>query len=166
MSLIANFNWPLHQLDVKNVFLNREVEEKVIMHLPPGFDQLLGHSKVLKLKKSLHDLKHSSWTWFKHFTNVVKGYSYFQIQADHTLLYKRSRNNKISILIVYVYDIIITCDDFEGMTDLKKWLSRDFEIKDLGEIKYFLGTEFARSREGILSIHENTFLIYSKRQKY
>ncbi|XP_024026660.1 uncharacterized protein LOC112093094 [Morus notabilis] len=65
------------------------------------------------------------------------------------MFYKRSEKGKISIFIVYVDDIILTGDDHEGITDLKKKMARDFEIKDLGMLKYFLGMEFSRSKEGI-----------------
>jgi hypothetical protein len=51
LSLAANLDWPLHQLDVKNVFLNGDLEE-VSMDGPPVFEEKFG-SKVCKLKKSL-----------------------------------------------------------------------------------------------------------------
>ena len=35
------------------------------------------------------------------------------------------------------------------MERLKKRLATEFEIKDFGMLKYFLGMEFARSKEGI-----------------
>ncbi|RVX14701.1 Retrovirus-related Pol polyprotein from transposon RE2 [Vitis vinifera] len=53
------------------------------------------------------------------------------------------------MLIVYVDDIILTGDDSLELERLKKVLTREFEIKDLGPLKYFLGMEFARSRKGI-----------------
>ena len=36
LSIIANLNWPLLQPDVKNVFLNEDLEE-VYMDAPPSF---------------------------------------------------------------------------------------------------------------------------------
>jgi hypothetical protein len=46
-----------------------------------------------------------------------------------------------SILAFYVDDIIITGDDQEEMKRLKECLSNEFEVKDLGNLKYFLGIE-------------------------
>ena len=53
-------------------------------------------------------------------------------------------------MIVYVDDIILTGDDIEEIERLKKILGKEFEIKDLGQLKYFLGMEVARSKNGIL----------------
>ena len=59
LSLTANYDWPLHQLDVKNAFLNGDLEEEVFIFLPPGFEERMGKDKVCKLKKSLYGLKQS-----------------------------------------------------------------------------------------------------------
>ena len=53
------------------------------------------------------------------------------------------------ILIVYVDDIILTSNYEEELVRLKKLLAKEFEIKDPGYLKYFLGMEVARSRRGI-----------------
>ena len=139
LSLVANFKWPLHQLDVKNAFLNGELEEEVFMTLPPGFEEELGRTKVCRLKKSLYGLKQSPRAWFERFGTVVKGLSYTQSQADHTLFYKHSTKNKIAILIVYMDDIILIGDDSLELKILKERLAEAFEIKELGPLKYFLG---------------------------
>ncbi|XP_016743045.1 uncharacterized mitochondrial protein AtMg00810-like [Gossypium hirsutum] len=46
-------------------------------------------------------------------------------------------------------DIILIEDDFEEIMNLKKLLAIEVEINDLGTLKYFLGIEMARSKEGI-----------------
>ena len=65
------------------------------------------------------------------------------------MFYKHSKDGKIAILIVYVDDIVLTGSDKEELERLKRRLATEFEIKDLGALKYFLGMEFARSKEGI-----------------
>jgi Reverse transcriptase (RNA-dependent DNA polymerase) len=57
MSLAAVRRWPLHQLDVKNVFLNGILEEEVYMTQPSGFVVQEEASKVCRLRKSLYSLK-------------------------------------------------------------------------------------------------------------
>ena len=46
-------------------------------------------------------------------------------------------------------DIILTSNHEEKIDLLKKLLTKEFEIKDLRNLKYFLGMEIARSKKGI-----------------
>ena len=62
---------------------------------------------------------------------------------------KFSPEKKVAILIVYIDDIILTGNYEDELTRMKKSLAREFEIKDLGPLKYFLGMEVAQSRKGI-----------------
>ena len=151
LSLAIHFSWPLHQLEVKkslllnqvaedDAFLNGDLEEEVLMDLPLGFEEKL-EKKVCRLKKSLYGLE--------RFGKVIKLQEYIQSQVDHTMFYKHSKEGKIVELIVYMDNIIITSDDSLELERLKKALTREFEIKDLGPLRYFLGKEFARSKKGI-----------------
>ena len=65
--------------------------------------------------------------------------------SDHTLFLK-NRNGKITDLIIYVDDMIITGNDDEEIIDLQKNLANEFKMKNLGGLKYFLGIEVARSK--------------------
>ena len=56
---------------------------------------------------------------------------------------------KLTVVIVYVDDIIMRRDDYKEIERLKKKLAKEFEIKDLGRLKYLLGIEMAHSRKGI-----------------
>lgn len=55
----------------------------------------------------------------------------------------------ITILLIYVDDIVITGDDALVISLLQKYLCSRFNIKDLGSLKYFLGIKVARSKAGI-----------------
>ncbi|PRQ43410.1 putative RNA-directed DNA polymerase [Rosa chinensis] len=148
LSLTANLDWPLKQFDVKNAFLHGDLKEEVYMYLPPGFIAHSQEGMVCRLKKSLYRLKQSPRAWFGRFRQSLKAFGYKQSNSYHTLILKR-RRNKITALIIYVDDMIVTGDDQEEVKKLEAYLSYEFEMKDLGGLKYFLGIEVARSKEGI-----------------
>ena len=74
---------------------------------------------------------------------------YKQSQGDHTLFVKHSSSGGVTILLVYVDDIIVTGSDDEERRFLSECLAKEFEIKTLGKLKYFLGIEVAHSEKGI-----------------
>ena len=119
------------------------------MQIPPRFGTVDNVNKVCKLRESLYGLKQSPRAWFDKFAKAVKKFGYLQGQSDHTLFVKHSSKGKVAILIVYVDDIILTSDHVEELKSLKIVLVREYEIKDLGNLKYFLGMEIARSKKGI-----------------
>ena len=87
---------------------------------------------------------------------IANGYK--QIQGDHTLFIKHSISRGVTSLIVYVDDIIVTGNDEKKNNTLKRCLAKEFEIKDLGKLKYFLGIEVARSKQGIF-ISQHKYVI-------
>ena len=149
LSIAVNQDRPLFQQDVKNAFLDGDLAEEVYMDIPPGFEDKFAKGKVYKLQKSLYGLKQSPRAWFKRFSRVLRHDGYTQCQADHTLFVKHSTSDKITVLIVYVDDIVLTGNCKEEMAHLKHLHSREFEIKDMEHLKYFLGMEVARSSRGI-----------------
>ncbi|XP_057740476.1 uncharacterized mitochondrial protein AtMg00810-like [Arachis stenosperma] len=53
-------------------------------------------------------------------------------------------------LLVYVDDLVLAGNDLRKITQVKALLDVKFKIKDLSHLKYFLGFEIARSKEGIM----------------
>ncbi|VVA18459.1 Hypothetical predicted protein, partial [Prunus dulcis] len=100
------------------------------------------------LRKSLYGLKQSPRAWFGRFAASMKKFGYVQSNSDHTLFLKRHKG-KLTALIIYVDDMIVTGDDQAEMQNLQKYLASEFEMKSLGDLKYFLGIEVARSKHGI-----------------
>ena len=69
-------------------------------------------------------------------------------KADHSLYVKKTGCGLI-VIVIYVDDLIITGSNKDEIADVKKVLGAEFDMKDLGELKYFLGIEVVRTPQGI-----------------
>ena len=65
------------------------------------------------------------------------------------ILFLKKNCEKIMALIVYVDDMVVTGKDPSKQKALKEYLSREFKMKDLKDLKYFLRIEVSRSPKGI-----------------
>jgi len=66
------------------------------------------------------------------------------------LFINHSPRGKLTLLLVYVNDMIVVRDDEHEKETLKEKLVVQFEMKDLGKVKYFLGIDVAYSKKEIL----------------
>ena len=118
------------------------------MEQPPGYVAQGESSKVCKFKKARCGLKQSPRAQFDKFNQVANSYGLKQTSSDHSVFVRHGEKCTI-ILAVYVDDIIITDSDSDGIQLLKSHLSKHFHMKDLRLLRYFLGIEVARFKEGI-----------------
>ena len=108
ISFAVNLNWELHQYDIKNAFLNGELEEEIYMQIHQGYENHTIKGKLCTLKRALYGLKQSPRAWFWKFTKIMELLEYRQCNGDHTLFFLHSPAWGVTILIVYVDDIFIT----------------------------------------------------------
>ncbi|KAL9255296.1 Retrovirus-related Pol polyprotein from transposon RE1-like protein [Drosera capensis] len=104
----------------------------------PGFVVQEEASKVCHLKRSLYGLKQNPRAWFRRLSQALSQFDMTRSTSDHSVFY-RPLQEKTIILVEYVDDLIITGDDAKRISPLKKFLSEQFQITDLGKLKYFLG---------------------------
>ncbi|XP_070007647.1 uncharacterized mitochondrial protein AtMg00810-like [Nicotiana sylvestris] len=83
-------------------------------------------------------------------------FGFMQSQHDHSLFIKGPEEH-IIIILVYVDDMLITAPNLTLISEIKTKLQLTFKMKDLGDLKYFLGIDFARS-QGIL-IHQRKYTL-------
>ena len=103
---------------------------------------------ICQLHKSLYGLKQASCNWFSIFSTTIQNVDYTQSKADYSL-FTKSKGTSFTAALIYVDDIPLTSNDLKEIQHLKTSLFEKFLMKDLGNVKYFLGIEFSRSRKGI-----------------
>ncbi|KAJ0575886.1 putative RNA-directed DNA polymerase [Helianthus annuus] len=147
ISLSVQNNWPIYQLDVNNAFLYSNLREEVYMNLPDGLN-VDDKNKVCKLKRSLYGLKQAPRMWNEKLVNVLVKIGFVQSKCDHSMFVK-SVESVFVVLLVYVDDIVLTRNSSLETDKVKSLLKKEFLIKDLGFLKYFLGIEVIKTDDGV-----------------
>ena len=149
LALAANKGWYVYQLDVKSAFLHGELEEDVYVEQPKGYVKKEEERKVLKLKKALYGLKQAPRAWYSRIENYFLQEGFEKCQSEHTLFTKTEKERKLLIVSIYVDDLIFTGNDGLLIEEFKASMKREFDMTDLGRMKYFLGVEVIQTHEGI-----------------
>ncbi|WVY90570.1 hypothetical protein V8G54_036084 [Vigna mungo] len=158
LALVAHYDLELHQMDVKTAFLNGDLEEEVYMDQPEGFTISGKESLVCKLKKSIYGLKQASRQWYLKFNDTITSYGFVENTVDRCIYIKVS-GSKFVILVLYVDDILLAANDIGMLHDVKKFLSNNFEMKDMNEASYVIGIEIFRDRsQGLLSLSQKGYI--------
>ncbi|CAJ2672171.1 unnamed protein product [Trifolium pratense] len=149
VSLAAQNSWPVFQLDVKSAFLNGELVEQVYIEQPPGYVVKGSEHKVYKLKKALYGLKQAPRAWYSCIEDHFEKAGFIKCPYEHTLFIKSGEGGKILIVCLYVDDLIFTGTDEAMFSDFKNVMMADFDMTDLGKMKYFLGIEVVQTTSGL-----------------
>ncbi|KAK9065501.1 hypothetical protein SSX86_014902 [Deinandra increscens subsp. villosa] len=138
----------IEKLDINNAFLYGSLNEEVYMTLPEGYYNK-SETRVCKLVKSLYGLKQAPRQWNEKLTKTLVEIGFAQSKNDYSLFVK-SEKGSICVLLVYVDDIILTGNNLSALEEVKRCLMSKFKIKDLGDLKYFLGIEVLKSDQGLV----------------
>jgi transposase InsO family protein len=142
LAIAAKENLQLKQLDVKTAFLYGELSEELYLKLP---DELGG--KVWRLQRALYGLKQAAREWHAKLRATLVGEGFRASDHDPCLFMKGSGASRV-LLLVHVDDCLIVGNEKEN-AECTKILAKHFEVKDLGEAKFFLGQEIKRSKGAI-----------------
>nr|GEW84168.1 hypothetical protein [Tanacetum cinerariifolium] len=114
-SLVVSRKWPIHQLDVKNAFLN----EIFIW------------------------IETSTSCWFKCFAGYTTRAGFYHSRCDSSLFIYR-QGSQVAYLLLHVDDIILTASSIILLQHLIDSLHHEFDMTDLGAFNYFLGISAVR----------------------
>jgi hypothetical protein len=130
--------------------LNGVLEEEVYVDQPSRFEVKENPSKVYQLKKSLYGLKKSPRAWYNIIDTYLIKSGFSKNQNEPTLYTKIKQQGKIMIVCLHVDDMIYT-GNLE-LDNFKHAMKYEFEMRDLGIMKYFLGLRLTNQVKVFLSV--------------
>ena len=141
IALAAQMELPIFQLDVKSAFLNGTLEEEVYVEQPRGYEKKGEEDKVYRLKKALYGLKQAPRAWNSRIDRYFQDNGFQRSPSEASLYIKKGENKNFLILCLYVDDLIYTGTSPQMIEEFKRAMMSEFEMTDLGLMKYFLGIQ-------------------------
>ncbi|RDX66206.1 hypothetical protein CR513_55049, partial [Mucuna pruriens] len=131
MTVVAHFDLELHQMDVKIAFLNGDIDEMIYM---------------------------ASRQWYHKFHQVITSYG-FEANVVDDCVYHKLRRSKYIFMVLYVDDVLFASSDTSLLNKAKRFLTKNFEMKDLEEASFVLGIQILRDRsQGILKLSQENYI--------
>lgn len=123
------------------------------MQQPEGFSQ--NNLKVCKLLKSLYGLKQASRMWNEKFSEAMLKFGFNRCDSDNCL-YVKLKDDIRCYMLLYVDDLLIVSNNIQAINTIKRLLSQEFEMTDVGEVDTFLGIHIKRDiTNGIINLDQS-----------
>ena len=137
-------------MDVKGAYLNAPIDKDIFLQQPPGYEQTKddGSQLTCHLRKSIYGLKQSGRNWHKTLTDFLKSQGFTPNQNDSCVYSHTSSDNNQLIVLFWVDDIIIASNSLDLISKTKELLHSKFKMDDRGELQWFLGIDFERTKDG------------------
>lgn len=140
-AIAAARDYEIHQVDIKNAFVQGELMEEVWIAQPEGYTTDPG--LACRLIKALYGLKQAPRTWHTRLHEELTEMGFVPSEADASLY---SHTTEEAFIVVYVDDILIVTRGNVLANKTKERLTAAFNARDLGEATYYLGMNIIRDR--------------------
>ena len=146
IALAAKYNLQLHQVDITTAFLNGELEEDIFMKQPERYEIKGKEHMVCKLKRSIYGLKQSPRCWNQALDKHLKKMG-FKSSTNDPCIYTQNSGGEVSILAVYVDDIVLAGKSTKKIQQIIKEIADKFVVRDMGKLYHFLGVKVRQERD-------------------
>lgn len=109
------------------------------------------------MKKSLYGLKQPAKCWNERIHDLLTSLGFRRGNAD-MCFYSNKVDGKLVYLLLYVDDIVISCEDKDKIHDIIAQIKKSFNITNLGPISMFLGIQVEKYSDGNYSIHQENYI--------
>ncbi|GJV65003.1 putative RNA-directed DNA polymerase [Tanacetum coccineum] len=160
ISLSVSKNLEMRLMDVATAYLYGSIDNDIYMKILEGFkipDSLSSKPKEIysiKLQRSLYGLKQSGWMWYNRLSDYLISKGYKSNLICPCVFIKKTTSGFV-IIAVYVDDLNIIGTGKE-INEVVVHLKKEFEMKDLGKTKYYLGLQIEHMANSIL-VHQSNY---------
>ena len=138
LSIASQHKWKFYQMDVKSTFLNGVLMEEVYVEQPLGYEKAGQEHKVYRLKKALYELKKAQRPCYSRIDSYLLENGFEKCEGEPTL-YIKEKDGKMFIVVLYVDDVIFRGNDAYLIENFNTVMKEEFEMTDMGLLRYFLG---------------------------
>src|SRR5579859_1528139 len=139
-AIAASLDLEIHQMDVVSAFLASKLDEKIYMEFPDGFKN---GDKVGLLGKSIYGLKQSARYFNRRFHDHLLHLGFAQTIVDPCVYVNVDTG---IIIAIWVDDILLFGANIDTIKAVKRGLAEKFNMKDVGELTFFLSIQVDRDR--------------------
>lgn len=139
--------WTIRQADIAVAFLNGPLRDPIYMRQPIGHEQGERGTLVCKLNQSLYGLAPAARIWYDTLTAYLQYIGFKVSDYDPGLFIHRQRQHLY--LTSHVDDFKIVAENPNDSQWLIDTISSRFEIKDMGQVRHYLGMDVDIRPDGI-----------------
>ncbi|KYB24925.1 hypothetical protein TcasGA2_TC034911, partial [Tribolium castaneum] len=172
LALAAKFNLQISQLEITTPYLNGEMDTEMYMEPPILLRELLERivaterdktlvtkaqqmlkalksgDKVCLLVKALYGLRQAGRQLHANVNCTFTTVGLVPMESD-PCIYVDHRSGRCTYVLLYVDGIIIVSNNLERVNEIKNHLAEEYQVKDLGRIKYCLGIEVKQEKNKV-----------------
>ena len=138
--------------------MNGNLDEEICMQQLEGFKEEGKEQLVCKLKRSIYGLKQASRQWYLKFHDTITFFRFQENKLDDCVYLKVS-GSKFIFLILYVDDILLATNALSLLHETKRFLSKNFEMKDMKSASFVLSIEIHIDRsKKILGLSQKSYI--------
>lgn len=140
--------------NLTTAYLYGDIDKEIFIEPPRGYEE---PDRVWRLKKSLYGLKQAPKCWFIKMNEIFADMGFSPLLKERCIFIRKD-GSFFSFIVVYVDDLLIIAKDQPTIDLIKEQLTsprkfdeesseRSLQVRDLGQVRRFLGVNFKRSED-------------------
>ena len=146
LAICAFLGLIIHQVDIVGAYLESLLDDNefsIYMKPPPGIERMR-KGLYCRLLRSLYGLRQSGRLWNQNVIAFYKRIGFRPLNADPSILILQT-GSEIIVVSIYVDDFLLAANSMQALDNLKENLSKEYDMKDLGEVKTIIGWQITRN---------------------